>query len=49
MKIKRKIYDKQIDFWTWIKNLADQKIKCICSKEDLKSNAFDLWFKATSI
>ena len=42
VKIKGEIYDKLVDFWTWIKNLADRKIKYICSKGELKSNAFDI-------
>lgn len=46
IKTKREIYDKLIDFWTWIKNLADRKIKCIYSRRELRSNALDLWFKA---
>lgn len=49
MKTKKEIYNKLRDFWTWIKNLADQKIKYMCSGGKLRSNAFNIWFKATSI
>lgn len=49
MKTKREIYDKLVDFWTWIKILIDQKIKCIYSREELRSNALNTWFKAISI
>ena len=49
MKTKGEIYDKLVDFRTWIENLADQKIKCIRSGGELRSNAFDTWFKATGI
>ena len=49
MKTKGEIYNKLVDFRTWIENLADQKIKCIRSGGELRSNAFDLWFKATGI
>ena len=49
MKTKGEIYDKLVDFWIWIEKLSDRKIKCICSGGELRSNAFDAWFKATGI
>lgn len=49
IKTKGEIYDKLIDFRIWIKNLLDRKIKCICLRRKLRSNIFDVWFKATSI
>lgn len=49
MKTKGEIYKKLVDFQIWIENLSDRKIKYICSGGELKSNAFDAWFKATGI
>lgn len=49
MKTKEEIYDKLVDFWIWIENLLDWKIKYIHSKEELKSNIFDILFKAIGI
>lgn len=45
MKTQKEIYNKQVDIQTWIENLLDRKIKCICSERELNSNAFDAWFK----
>ncbi len=36
-------------FRTWIENLSNRKIKCICSGGELGSNAFDTWFRPTGI
>lgn len=41
IKTKKEIYNKLMDFWTWIENLADWKIKQICLEKKLKSNTFD--------
>ena len=49
MKTKGKIYDKFVDFRTWIANLSNRKIKCICLGGELRSNAFEAWFKITGI
>ena len=49
MKTKEEIYDKLVDFRIWIEKLSDRKIKCIRLGGELRSNAFDAWFKATSI
>lgn len=49
IKTKKEIYDKLVDFRIWIENLLGLKIKYIYLEKDLKSNLFDVWFKATSI
>ena len=49
MKTKREIHDKLVDFRTWIENLSNQKIKYIRSGGEMRSNAFDTWFKTTGI
>ncbi len=49
MKTKGEIYDKLVDFQTWIENLSNWKINCIRSEGKPKSNAFNIWFKATGI
>ena len=49
MMTRGEIYDKLVDFRTWIENLSNRKIKCIRSGGELGSNAFDTWFKATGI
>ena len=49
MKTKKEIYDKLVDFQIWIEKLSDRKIKCICLGGEFRSNAFNVWFKATGI
>ena len=49
MKTKEEIYDNLMDFRIWIEKLSDWKIKCIHLGGELRSNAFDVWFKATGI
>lgn len=49
IKTKKEVYDKLVDFQTWIENRINQKIKYIYSKGGLRSNVFDTWFKATNI
>ena len=49
IKTKGEIYDKLIDFRTWIENLSNRKIKCIWSGEEVRSNTFEAWFKITGI
>ncbi len=38
-----------MDFWIYIENLLDWKIKYIRSGRVLRNNEFDKWFKATII
>lgn len=46
-KTKKDIYNKLMDFWIQIENLLNQKFKCICLKNKLRNNAFDVQFKTT--
>lgn len=42
IQIKRKIYDKLVNFQFGIENLSNRKIKYIRLGGDLRSNAFDV-------
>ncbi len=43
------MYDKVVDFSTWIENLSNRKINCIRLGRELRRNAFDTKFKASGI